>query len=67
VETSLGSGIPSHLLSGDVPCPSIPSHGFLPHTIGSPLTLLYIHDNTNLEMLKYHSSDLIKSGNRLLF
>jgi len=34
-ETSLGSGIPSHLPSGDVPCPSIPSHGFLHHTIGT--------------------------------
>jgi len=26
-ETSLGSGLPSHLPKGDVPCPSIPSHG----------------------------------------
>jgi hypothetical protein len=33
VETSLGSRIPSHLPSGDVPCPSILSHGFLHHTI----------------------------------
>jgi hypothetical protein len=32
-ETSLGSGLPSHLPSGDVPCPSSPSHGFLHHTI----------------------------------
>jgi hypothetical protein len=35
-ETSLGSGLPSHLLEGDVPCPSSPSHGFLHHTIGAP-------------------------------
>jgi hypothetical protein len=34
-ETSLGSGLPSHLPSGDVPCPSSPSHGFLHHTIGT--------------------------------
>jgi hypothetical protein len=27
-ETSLGSGLPSHLPMGDVPCPSSPSHGF---------------------------------------
>jgi len=32
-ETSLGSGLLSHLLFGDVPCPSSPSHGFLHHTI----------------------------------
>jgi len=32
-ETSLGSGLPSHLPKGDVPCPSCPSHGFLHHTI----------------------------------
>ncbi|MCK4931251.1 MAG: hypothetical protein KAT01_03720 [Candidatus Aminicenantes bacterium] len=32
-ETSLGSGLPSHLLLRDVPCPSSPSHGFLHHTI----------------------------------
>jgi len=35
-ETSLGSGLPSHLPKGDVPCPSSPSHGFLHHTIGPP-------------------------------
>ncbi len=27
-ETSLGSGLPSHLPLGNVPCPSSPSHGF---------------------------------------
>jgi hypothetical protein len=32
-ETSLGSGLPSHLLLEDVPCPSSPSHGFLHHII----------------------------------
>ena len=32
-ETSLGSGIPSHLHKGDVPCPSSPPHGFFHHTI----------------------------------
>ena len=34
-ETSLGSGLPSHLLMGDVPCPYSPSHGFLHHIIGT--------------------------------
>ena len=34
-ETSLGSGLPSHLALGDAPCPSSPSHGFLQHTIGT--------------------------------
>jgi hypothetical protein len=34
-ETSLGSGLPSHLLLGDVPCPSSPTHGFLHHIIGT--------------------------------
>jgi hypothetical protein len=33
-EPSLGSGLPSHLLLRDVPCPSSPSHGFLHHIIG---------------------------------
>ncbi len=33
-ETSLGSGLPSHLSARDVPCPSSPSHGFLHHIIG---------------------------------
>ena len=32
-ETSLGSGLPSHLPKGDVPYPYSPSHGFLHHTI----------------------------------
>ncbi len=32
-ETSLGSGPPSYLPLGDIPCPSSPSHGFLHHTI----------------------------------
>jgi hypothetical protein len=35
-ETSFGSGLPSHLLKGDVPCPSSPSHGFIHHIIGTP-------------------------------
>jgi hypothetical protein len=34
-ETSLGSGLYSHLPLGDVPCPSSRSHGFLHHTIGT--------------------------------
>ena len=34
-ETSLGSGLPSHLHKGDVPYPSSPSHGFLHHIIGT--------------------------------
>ena len=32
-ETSLGSGLSSHLPLEDVPCPSSPSHGFFHHTI----------------------------------
>ena len=32
-ETSLGSGIPSHFVKGDVPCLSIPPHVFLHHTM----------------------------------
>jgi hypothetical protein len=32
-ETSLGSGISSHLPSEDVLCPSIPPHGFFHHII----------------------------------
>jgi acetoin utilization deacetylase AcuC-like enzyme len=34
-ETSLGSGLSSHLPGGDAPCPSSPPHGFLHHTIGT--------------------------------
>jgi hypothetical protein len=34
-ETSLGSGLHSHLPMGDVPCPFRPSHGFLRHIIGT--------------------------------
>jgi hypothetical protein len=34
-ETSLGSGLPSHPPSDDIPCPSSPSHGFLHHLIGT--------------------------------
>jgi hypothetical protein len=43
-ETSLGSGLPSHLSMGDVPCPSSPSHGFLHHTIRTLNNLMRIHD-----------------------
>jgi hypothetical protein len=32
-ETSLGSGLSSHLSKRDAPCPSSPPHGFLHHTI----------------------------------
>jgi len=34
-ETLLVSGLPSHLQTGDVPCPSSPTHGFLHHTFGA--------------------------------
>jgi len=47
-ETSLGSGIPSHLPMGDVPCPSIPSHGFLHHTIETLNNVIMIHKITDL-------------------
>jgi len=47
-ETSLGSGLPSHLPMGDVPCPSSPSHGFLHHTIGTLNNALWIHTITVL-------------------
>jgi hypothetical protein len=40
-ETSLGSGLSSHLPGGDAPCPSSPSHGFLHHTIGTPKKVIY--------------------------
>jgi hypothetical protein len=51
VETSLGSGLPSHLPKGDVPCPSIPSHGFLHHTIGTLNNATCVHAITDLKML----------------
>jgi hypothetical protein len=50
-ETSLGSGIPSHLPSGDVQCPSIPSHGFLHHTIGTLNSAMRVQTITSLQML----------------
>jgi hypothetical protein len=50
-ETSLGSGLPSHLPQGDVPCPSSPSHGFLHHTIGILNYATRFHTITDLEML----------------
>jgi hypothetical protein len=34
-ETSLDSGLPSHLPLEDAPCPSSPPYGFLHHTIGT--------------------------------
>ncbi|MGB6340377.1 MAG: hypothetical protein WBF32_11445, partial [Candidatus Aminicenantaceae bacterium] len=49
-ETSLGSGLPSHLPSGDVPCPVSPSHGLLHHTIGTLNNALSIHAITDLGM-----------------
>jgi len=51
-ETSLGSGLPSHLPRGDVPCPSSPTHGFLHHTIGSLNSARQLHAITVLEMLQ---------------
>jgi hypothetical protein len=50
VETSLGSGLPSHLPLGDVPCPSSPSHGFLNHTIGTLNNAMGFHAITDLVM-----------------
>jgi len=50
-ETSLGSGLPSHLPSRDVPCPSSPSHGFLHHTIETLNKVTRFLTITVLEML----------------
>ena len=50
-ETSLGFGLPSHLLSGDVPCPSSPSHGFLHHTIETLNNAMCVRALTVLVML----------------
>ncbi|MGB3862116.1 MAG: hypothetical protein WA915_08515 [Candidatus Aminicenantaceae bacterium] len=52
-ETSLGSGLPSHLPMGDVPCPSSPSHGFLHHTIGTLNNAMCIHAITVLGMFTH--------------
>jgi hypothetical protein len=48
----LQSGLPSHLLTGDIPCPSSPSHGFFHHTIGSLKNAEGLLAITVLEMLK---------------
>ena len=50
-ETSLGSGLPSHLPMGDVPYPSSPSHGFLHHIIGTLNSAIRIHAITHLGIL----------------
>jgi hypothetical protein len=47
----LGSGLPSHLPVGDVPCPSSPSHGFLHHTTGTLNNATCIHIIMDLGML----------------
>jgi hypothetical protein len=52
-EISLGSGLPSHLPLGDMPCPSSPSHGFLHHTIGALNNATRAHAITDLEMLAF--------------
>jgi hypothetical protein len=52
-ETSLGSGLPSHLPLEDVPCPSIPSHGFLHHTIESLNNETLLLSITVLERLAF--------------
>jgi hypothetical protein len=46
-ETSLGSGLPSHLPKGDVPCPFSPSHGFLHHTIGTLNNASCVHTSAD--------------------
>jgi hypothetical protein len=55
-ETSLGSGLRSHLLSRDVPCPLNPSHGFLHHTIANTQQCNPTHAITLLEMLPKEAS-----------
>jgi hypothetical protein len=50
-ETSLDSGLPSHLPLVDVPCPSSPSYGFLHHTMGSLRNAWNLLAITVLEML----------------
>ncbi len=45
-ETSRDSGLPSHLPTGDVPCPSSPPYGFLHYTIGTLKRVINIHDIT---------------------
>jgi len=42
-ETSLDSGLPSHLPLGDAPCPSSPPYGFLHHTFGTLNTAIRVH------------------------
>jgi hypothetical protein len=49
-ETSLDSGLPSHLPLGDVPCPSSPPYGFLHHTIRSLNSGLCFHALTEIRM-----------------
>jgi len=50
-ETSLGSGLPSHLPLGDVPCPFSPSHGFLHHPIGTLNSAICFHVITEIRIL----------------
>jgi hypothetical protein len=45
-DTSLDFGLPSHLPTGDVPCPSSPPYGFLHHTIGTLNRVINIQDIT---------------------
>jgi hypothetical protein len=42
-ETSLDSGLPSHLPSEDAPCPTSPPYGFLHHTIGKLKSARSLH------------------------
>ena len=53
-ETSLDSGLPSHLLLGDVPCPSSPPYGFLHHTIGALNYASCFHAITEIRMLTWN-------------
>jgi hypothetical protein len=52
-ETSIGSGLRSHLLLGDVPCPLGPSHGFLHHSIGTLNNATSVPAIAVLEILTY--------------
>jgi len=65
-ETSLGSGIPSHLHKGDVPCPSIPSHGFIHHTIGALNNAISTHTITDLNKRRNLLKDLSKGFSEII-
>jgi hypothetical protein len=61
-ETSLDSGLPSYLPSGDTPCPSSPSYGFLHHTIGALHKAVRLHAFTEIRKLKTSADEEIMEG-----